>query len=90
MRVKDLKDIINAFPDSMDECEIILQKDAEGNEYSPMSDAVEVGIYVAESTWSGQVYNPNSSAEDNGMYDEEWEKLKDDKSKQCIVFWPIN
>jgi len=35
--------------------QVILEKDAEGNGYSPLADATE-GLYEADSTWSGEMY----------------------------------
>jgi hypothetical protein len=34
---------------------VVIAKDPEGNGYSPLADAGE-SMYVADSTWSGQVY----------------------------------
>lgn len=42
---------------------VILAKDAEGNAYSPLSEADE-GYYIAESTWSGEVHFPDDEDED--------------------------
>lgn len=39
---------------------------------------------------SGEVYDCNRSAEDNCMEEEEWEALKNDPKKRCIVLFPIN
>ena len=54
---------------------IILQKDAEGNGYSPAA-GVENGWYAADSTYSGEVYHDDGSAQQ--------------KSIPCIILWPIN
>jgi len=90
MKLKDLKKKLNALPIEMDEHEIILQKDAEGNGYSPLSDIDDEAIYVPDSTYSGDVYILEYSAEDNCMTEEEWKNLKEDKTKRCIVLCPIN
>lgn len=50
--VGDLMDYLATQPRDR---KVILQKDGEGNDYSPLSDAGE-GLYLAESTWSGEVY----------------------------------
>jgi len=68
---------------------IVLQKDAEGNGYSPLS-GCERAIYIAEETWWGEVYNPDWSSEDAGLEEDEWEQLKTEKDKQCIVLWPVH
>lgn len=56
---------------------VILQRDAEGNGFSPMRDFASndpaiVERYVADSTWSGAVYSDG----DDGV--------------PCVVFVPIN
>lgn len=84
MKVKDLKDLINNLDDDM---EVILQKDSEGNGYSPLSGGDEA-VYVAESSYSGDVYSLNWSAEDCDLSEDEWEKIK--KQPHCIVLYPIN
>lgn len=54
--------------------EIILQKDPEGNGYSPLRGADPDCIYVEDNTWSGLIYHPNETAERNDMEEEEWKK----------------
>lgn len=85
MKVKELKEAIANLPDDM---EVILQKDSEGNGYSPLSGADADCIYVADSTWRGSVYSMEFSAEDNCMEEEEWEELK--AGPKALVLWPIN
>jgi len=51
MNVGELIDYLSSRPR---EELVILAKDAEGNGYSPLSEA-DKGFYVAESTWSGDV-----------------------------------
>ena len=41
---------------------VILQKDAEGNEFSPLFDAAEK-TYIATSTWSGEIVSPDGGYE---------------------------
>ena len=90
MTLKELKEYVNQLPSSLDECAVILQKDAEGNGYSPLQGIDEDSIYVPTSTWSGDVYYMNHSAEDNCMEEEDWDELKEDPTKRCIVLFPIN
>lgn len=49
MKVKELIELLQSVDP---EREVIIQKDAEGNDYSPLADAWE-GSYEADSTWSG-------------------------------------
>lgn len=51
MNVGELREFLCKHPDDMP---VILEKDAEGNGYSPLHDARE-GMYITESTWSGWV-----------------------------------
>lgn len=41
---------------------VILEKDAEGNGYSPLADASE-RTYLATSTWSGEIISPDGDYE---------------------------
>lgn len=59
---------------------VVLQKDSEGNGYSPLSGAGE-SWYIADSTWSGECHHP----EDIASGDVE---LGDDV--KAVVLWPIN
>lgn len=55
---------------------VVLQKDGEGNGYSPCV-GVEAATYAAESTWSGEVPHPDDA--DN--YPD---------AVPCVVLWPVN
>lgn len=68
--------------------EVILQKDAEGNGYSPLCDVAANTIYVEESTWSGSVYDVDSSNEDHCLTTTEWEEIK--ALPKCVLLYPIN
>jgi len=72
---------------------VILQKDAEGNGYSPLADADE-SMYVAECEWDGDVYmtpedlaeamtppNLQGWTEDDGAPDD---------AERVIVLGPVN
>lgn len=90
MKLKALKKYVNNLPKDLDNCEVVIQKDSEGNGYSPLSGVDEDTIYIPGSTYDGEVYDRNSTAEDNCMEEEEWEALKNDPKKRCIVLFPIN
>jgi hypothetical protein len=86
MTVKDLKDLIHNLPDEM---EVILQKDAEGNGYSPLSEGY-TGIYAADTTWYGDVFLETYTFEDVGFdTEEEWEAYKS-KMGRSLILRPIN
>lgn len=86
MRIKELKKIIAKIDDDL---EIILQKDGEGNGYSPLAVVDGKAIYIPNSTWSGDVYSLGWSAEDACMENSEWEKFKT-SNPRCVVLAPIN
>lgn len=83
-----VKDLIEALAECAPESEVILQKDSEGNGYSPLAGADPDTVYVAESTWSGTVYSTNDSASDNCMEEGAWTALK--SGPKCVVLFPID
>lgn len=78
MTIRELLKLLVAQPDL--DAEIILQKDAEGNGYSPLVGG-ERGYYVADSTYSGEVYTPED-LEDGENVPPDW--------KPVLVLWPVN
>jgi predicted Abi (CAAX) family protease len=85
MKIIDLKKIIEHLPDDM---EIIIQKDSEGNDFSPLSEVDDNCIYIPDSTWSGDVYSKEFSADDMLMSEDEWEEMK--KKPSVCVLVPVN
>jgi hypothetical protein len=85
MKVRELiAELSKWAPDT----EVILQKDGEGNRYSPLYCVDGNAVYVAESTWSGEVYSTDNSADDNCMDEAEWAKLLE--GPRCVVLAPVN
>lgn len=85
MTVKELKDAILNLPDEM---EVILQKDAEGNGYSPLRGADPDAVYIPETTYYGEVYSTEWTAYDAGMNEAEW---KNTLSKpRALILHPLN
>lgn len=85
MKVKELIKLLEGFDPK---AEVILQKDSEGNGYSPLYGADPYAVYVEDSIWSGEVYDTRWTAEDAGMEEAEWKKLL--KKKHCVVLHPMN
>jgi hypothetical protein len=85
MQVKELIKSLQAMDPDM---EVIMQEDAEGNGYSPLAGADPDAIYVADSTYSGDVYDANSTADENCMDEEEWEALQ--KQPRAVILYPVN
>jgi hypothetical protein len=75
MKVKQLKKLLEKFPDNY---EVVISSDGEGNSYSPLADAGET-MYVADSTWSGEI----RSEEDCKDFDEDYKE-------NAVVLWPTN
>lgn len=62
LTVGQLRARLEGLPDDMP---VILEKDAEGNGYSPLSSADTEYLYEPESTWSGDVYPLEPEDEDS-------------------------
>jgi hypothetical protein len=85
MNIKELKEMITDLPDEM---EVILQKDAEGNGYSPLHGGDTDAVYEADSTWSGDVYSTKWTASQACMDDEDWNKILE--KPRVLVLYPVN
>ncbi len=83
-----VKELIRLLERENPESEVIIQKDAEGNGYSPLSEVDGNAVYIPESTWSGNVYSLEWSADDACMTDEEWAEIN--KKLHCVVLAPVN
>lgn len=84
MTVGELIEYLKEFNPDM---QVILQKDAEGNGYSPLCGAGEA-IYVAVSTYSGECYELDWTADDCCMDEEEHAELMN--RPHSLVLFPIN
>lgn len=80
--VKSLMEELKKLPqDSF----IIMQKDGEGNGYSPMA-GVDEAYYQPTSTWSGEMVS-----EDLEDYEDEEQMEEEKKSAlRVVVLWPVN
>jgi hypothetical protein len=83
-----VKDLIESLQQMDPDLEIIMQKDSEGNGYSPLAGVDPDGIYVADSTYSGDVYTASWSAGDACMDDEEWAEML--ARPRAAIMYPIN
>jgi len=70
------------------EAEVIMQKDAEGNGYSPLAQVDGAAVYVPETSWYGDVYSTDWTAEDACMDAQEWAAML--KRPRCVVLAPTN
>lgn len=78
MKVKKLIELLSALNP---ELEVVLSKDGEGNEFSPLDESYSTGQYVPDSTWSGEFRSSQYSVADGGC------RRKD---INAIVLWPVN
>lgn len=85
MTVKQLKEAIANLPDDM---EVIMQRDSEGNGYSPLSCVDTEAVYLSDTTWSGDVYFMEWGAKGSCKTDEEWEEIK--AKPRSLVLEPVN
>lgn len=81
-------ELIEMLKDLDPEMECIVQKDSEGNGFSPLAGADPNGIYIPETTWYGDVYDSNWCSEDAGMDDDEWEEIL--KKPRALILYPVN
>jgi len=86
MKVSELIERLKSMPQDV---EVILQKDAEGNGYSPLHAVDDEAIYKPQTTWYGEMYSTNWSAHDAGFASDEWEEFKK-QNQRCVVLAPVN
>lgn len=68
---------------------VVMSRDAEGNGYSPWAAYTDRYRYEAETTWSGEIRDPDEKNGEEFYYDDE-EREQLAKLPRCIVLWPTN
>lgn len=92
MNLGELRAFVAENSDMPDEMPVILQKDAEGNRYSPLSGAQE-GMYLADSTWSGDVYMTDKQLDLKLRQPGTFWSEEDRAPEGCVralILWPVN
>lgn len=85
MTVAKLIEALSALPKHM---KVIIQKDAEGNDYSPLYAVDGNAIYIPQNTWSGEVHSVNNSPD---YEPDDWSEIeKHPHACACCVLAPIN
>lgn len=87
MTVGDLLDFLATQPrDRL----VVLAKDAEGNDHSPL-EAADERMYVAETTWSGFTYLTPEQYRESPHFDadDDWPP-PDDRAVRAVVLKPTN
>ena len=77
-----VRELLELLAEQKPDLQIVLQKDAEGNGYSPLAGG-ERAYYVPRSTWSGEMYSQEDI--DNSNPEEQITGGQD-----VLVLWPIN
>lgn len=85
MKVRELIEELQKLDPEM---ECIIQKDAEGNGFSPLAGADPNGIYIKETSWFGEVYSAEWTADEADMDEDLWETML--KKPRCLVLYPVN
>lgn len=85
MTIKELKKKIKNLPDDM---QIIIQKDSEGNAYSPLADINSNAVYVPNSTWSGDIYCTDWTTEEACLPESYWKEIK--YEPKALILIPVN
>ena len=85
MTVAELITVLESLPQTS---EVILQRDVEGNGYSPLYAVDGECIYIPETTWSGDVLSTGWTAAEACMGEDEWEQKKA-YNPRCVVLVPV-
>jgi hypothetical protein len=64
---------------------VVMSKDAEGNNFSPLSEVEREVAYIPDSTYSGSILNPL----DEDYYGEDWSDMLAN-SIGSVCLWPVN
>ena len=83
MKVRDLIEQLQNMDQGLD---VILQKDSEGNGFSPLAGVYTNAIY-APGAWI-EMLDASGSADDADMEEDEWEAIK--QRERCAVLFPLN
>ena len=75
LRVGDLRRHLEGLSDDV---LVVMSKDAEGNNYSPLAEAEAEWTYFPDTTWSGEIHEIHK------------DDIRFDDGVPCIVLWPVN
>jgi hypothetical protein len=91
MTVKELKQMLNELGDELDNCQVIMSSDSEGNSYSPVDGLTDTAycensskyciesVYFDEHGWDGNCFDNK----------DEWDAYKK-KNDRVVVLHPMN
>lgn len=84
MKVKELKELLGKIDDN---CVVIMSKDAEGNNFSPLAELEDSHCYLADSTWSGEIGLKILTPE---LMKEGFSEEDVIDGEPALVLWPVN
>lgn len=87
LTLADLRAQLAVFDDLPGDTPVVMSKDGEGNGYSPLAE-LELGMYLADSTWSGEHYPAAEQLRDDPNADEEDGAPED--AVHAVFLWPVN
>ena len=85
MTVKELIEELRTMPQ---DAQVILQKDTEGNGYSPLAVVDGNTVYIAKNSYMGEAYDCSWTAEEACMSEEEWASII--AQPRCVVLAPVD
>lgn len=83
----DLRRIVRDLGHLPDDMPVVMSKDGEGDAHSPL-DSVKEGMYLAETTWSGEHYMTEEQRQ--GMSDPEDYNPAPEEAVRAVFLWPVN
>lgn len=87
LTIGELRRLLAEFDALPDETPVVLLKRAEGDDCSPL-DSVEEGMYLADSTWSGEYYMTEEQR--LAKTDPEDYSVAPEGAVRAIFLWPVN
>lgn len=88
MTVKELKELINVLPDSIDEALVVLQQDPEGNGYYRVRGLDEDCIVKELNRFHLEVLSKSWTPDEAGVDAADWEQMKNNATLQTVVIFP--
>jgi len=83
-----VRELINKLLKENPDADVIIQKDSEGNGYSPLRDVDGKCVYIPETDYSGTVYDTRWTAYDANMEEYVWQRVA--MLPGCVVLSPMN
>jgi hypothetical protein len=82
-----VKDLIQALQDVNPESIVIMARDGEGNGYSPLADIDDSMVYLADSTYSGEIGFAELTKE---LIEDGYTEDDVREGEPCVVLSPTN